>query len=125
MENFSQVESDILNKIKKVSDRNSLDLVKTEIFGKKGIITELFKKIGGLDQSQKKEYASKLNFLKTKVTEVLEKKLANFSLSKSKPAPYHGQSALPWITLPHPSLFCGQDCANWENAFYHCRSRFS
>ena len=33
MENFSQVESNILNKIKKVTDRNSLDLVKTEIFG--------------------------------------------------------------------------------------------
>ena len=31
MENFSQVESNILNKIKKVSDRNSLDLVKTEM----------------------------------------------------------------------------------------------
>ena len=65
MENFNQIESDILNKIKNVSDRNTLDSVKTEIFGKKGIITELFKKIGGLDQSQRKEYASKLNDLKT------------------------------------------------------------
>ena len=55
MENFKQVESDILNKIRNVKDRNSFDLFKTEIFGKKGIITELFKKIGSLDQSQKKE----------------------------------------------------------------------
>ena len=36
MENFSQVESNILNRIKNISDRNSLDLVKTEIFGKNG-----------------------------------------------------------------------------------------
>ena len=79
MENFSQIEVNILNKIKKVSDRNSLDLAKIEIFGKKGIITELFKKIGSLDQSQKKEYASKLNFLKTKITEILEKKLVDFN----------------------------------------------
>ena len=71
MENFSQIEVNILNKIKKVSNRNSLDLTKIEIFGKKGIITELFKKIGSLDQTQKKEYASKLNFLKTKVTELI------------------------------------------------------
>ena len=78
MENFSQVESNILNKIKNISDRNSLDLVKTEIFGKKGIITELFKNIGSLDQGQKKEYALKLNDLKTKVTEILEKKLVDF-----------------------------------------------
>ena len=42
MENFNQIESDILNKIKNVSDRNSYDRVKTEIFGKKGIITGAF-----------------------------------------------------------------------------------
>ena len=65
MENLNQIESDILNKIENVSDRSSYDTTKTEILGKKGIITELFKKIGGLDQSQRKEYASKLNDLKT------------------------------------------------------------
>ena len=78
MENINQIESDILNKIKNVSDRNSYERIKTEIFGKKGIITELFKKIGSLDQDQRKEYASKLNSLKTKVTEILEKKTYQF-----------------------------------------------
>jgi len=74
MENFSQIESDILSKIKNVSDRSSYETIKTEIFGKRGIITGLFNKIGSLDQSKRKEYASKLNSLKTKVTEILEKK---------------------------------------------------
>ena len=55
MENISRIESDILNKIKNVSDRSTYESVKTEIFGKKGIITELFKKIGNLDPNQKKE----------------------------------------------------------------------
>ena len=36
MENFNQIESNILNKIKNVNDRNSLDSVKTEIFWQKG-----------------------------------------------------------------------------------------
>ena len=75
MENFSQIESDIFNKIKNINDRSSYDSIKTEIFGKKGIITELFKKIGSLDQVQRKKYASQLNSLKIKVTEILEKKL--------------------------------------------------
>jgi len=82
MENFNQIESDILNKIKNANDRSSYESIKTEIFGKKGIITELFKKIGSLDQSQRKEYASKLNSLKTKVTEILETKLADFDQSE-------------------------------------------
>ena len=59
MENFNQTESNILKKINTIIDRNSFDSVKSEIFGKKGIITELFKKIGSLDQGQRKEYASK------------------------------------------------------------------
>ena len=78
MENFNQIESDILNKIKKINDRSSYETIKTEIFGKKGIITELFKKIGSLDQGQRKEYASNLNSLKTKITEIFETKLADF-----------------------------------------------
>ena len=43
MENLNKIESDILNKIKNAEDRNACDAIKTEIFGKKGIITELFK----------------------------------------------------------------------------------
>ena len=82
MENFNQIETNILNKIRNVNDRKSFESVKTEIFGKKGIITELFKKIGSLDQSQRKEYASKLNNLKTKVTEILEKKIVDFDQSE-------------------------------------------
>ena len=78
MENFNQIESDILNKINNISDRSSYEATKTEIFGKKGIITELFKKIGNLDQNEKKEFASKLNFLKIKITKILDKKLENF-----------------------------------------------
>ena len=35
MENLNKIESEILNKIKNITDRSSLDLVKTEIFGKK------------------------------------------------------------------------------------------
>ena len=78
MENFNQIESEILNKIKNSTDRSILDNTKTEIFGKKGIITELFKKIGNLNQNEKKEYASKLNLLKIKATEELEKKFSDF-----------------------------------------------
>ena len=42
MENFNQIESDILNKIKNIKDRSSYESVKSEIFGKKGIFTENF-----------------------------------------------------------------------------------
>ena len=105
MENFIQIESDILNKIKNVSDRSSYESVKTEIFGKKGIITELFKKIGSLDQDQRKEYASKLNSLKTKVTEILEKKLTNFDQSEINKKLNNEKID---VTLPGRTYFAGK-----------------
>ena len=61
MENINKIESDILAKIKIVKDRSSYEKIKIEIFGKKGIITELFKKISSLEQGQRKEYASKVS----------------------------------------------------------------
>ena len=105
MENFNQIKSYILNKIKNVNDRDSFDSVKTEIFGKKGIITELFKKIESLDQSQRKEYASKLNDLKTKVTEILEKKLTDFDQSEINKKLKNEKID---ITLPGRTYFAGK-----------------
>ena len=105
MENFNKIESDILSKIKNISNRNSYDTIKTEIFGKKGIITELFKKIGSLDQNQRKEYASKLNSLKTKVTEILEKKLADFDQSEINKKLNNEKID---VTLPGRTYFAGK-----------------
>jgi len=105
MENFDQIESDIQNRIKNVSNRSSLESIKTEIFGKKGVITELFKKIGSLDQNQRKEYASKLNDLKTKVTEILEKKLVDFDQSEINKKLKNEKID---ITLPGRTYFTGK-----------------
>ena len=105
MENFNQIESDILNKIKKINDRSSYESIKSEIFGKKGIITELFKKIGSLNQSQRKEYASKLNSLKTKVTEILEKKLTDFDQSEINKKLKNEKVD---VTLPGRTFFSGK-----------------
>ena len=80
MEKFDQIETDILNKLKNTVERNSLDVIKTEVFGKKGVLTNLFKKIGGLEQNQKKEYASELNNLKQKISAAIEKKYIEVTL---------------------------------------------
>ena len=53
---FNYIESYILDKIKNVNDRKSYDTTKSEIFGKKGIFTELFGEIGNIDKDQGKDY---------------------------------------------------------------------
>ena len=51
MKKLNQIESEILYKIETAQDRNDYEIIKSEIFGKKGVITELFIKIGSLDQN--------------------------------------------------------------------------
>ena len=61
MENFNKIESDILNKVEEAKDRVSIDSIKIEVFGKKGVITALFKKIGSLENNKQKDNDSKHN----------------------------------------------------------------
>ena len=105
MKNLNQIESEVLEKIKNIKDHNAYNLIKTEIFGKKGIITELFKKIGSLDQSERKEYASKLNTLKTKITEILEKKITDFDQSEINKKL---KNEIVDVTLPGRTYFAGK-----------------
>ena len=105
MENLNQIESEILKKIGNAKDRNAYETIKSEIFGKKGIITDLFKKIGNLDQDQRKDYASKLNSLKLKVTEILEKKLTDFDQIEINKRLKNEKID---ITLPGRTFFAGK-----------------
>ena len=72
---------------------------------KKAVLTELFKKIGSLDQNQRKEYASNLNSLKTKVTEILEKKLNDFDQSEINKKLKNEKVD---VTLPGRTYFSGK-----------------
>ncbi len=45
MENFNQIEKDILDRINKIKDRSTYEITKTEIFGKKAEISRIFKKL--------------------------------------------------------------------------------
>ena len=83
---------------------------KTEIFGKKGIITELFKKIGSLDQSERKEYASKLNSLKNKSNRNSRKKnLLDFDQSEINKKLKNEKID---ITLPGRTYFSGKNSSS-------------
>jgi len=105
MKNLNQIESELLNKIENTKNRNTYDIIKSEIFGKKGIITELFKKIGSLDQNERREYASKLNSLKSKLTEILEKKLTDFDQSEINKKLKNEKID---VTLPGRTYFAGK-----------------
>ena len=64
----------IILKLEKIKDTKELYSIKSDIFGKKGFLTEEFKKLGGLSPDERKKIASELNKTKDELTNLLNSK---------------------------------------------------
>ena len=59
--------------------KEDLQILKTEFFGKNGLISAQFKKMGSLNENEK-NFAKDLNNLKDFVTEKIENKFKNLKI---------------------------------------------
>jgi len=66
MENFDQIESDILNKIKNVSNRNFSIQLKLKFLVKKGLLQSFLKKLEAWIKVREKNMLQNLMILKQK-----------------------------------------------------------
>ena len=74
MSDLENINSSFKTKILAIESKDELQNLKTEYFGKNGKITIQFKKIGSLNEDEKKEFASSLNKLKENLSKQIEKK---------------------------------------------------
>ena len=74
MSELDKINSIFDAKIDSVKSKDELQNLKTEFFGKKGQITNQFKRLGTLDESNRKEFASRLNKIKDNLTNQIELK---------------------------------------------------
>lgn len=97
---------ELINKLKKeledITDLTSLNNIKAEYLGKKGLITEFSKKIGTLSIEEKKEYGKKLNEVKKSATELIDIKKVELenTLLNAKLANENIDISLPATSLP-------------------------
>jgi phenylalanyl-tRNA synthetase alpha chain len=61
-------------KIKQAGDLKTLESVRIEIFGKKGVLAAQFAKMKEVPNEEKKEFAKNLNIMKAKLTELFDAK---------------------------------------------------
>jgi phenylalanyl-tRNA synthetase alpha chain len=64
MSEIKKIKEEYFLKLNEVLDQNKLNEIKTELFGKNGIISTKFKKLGSIAEDRRKEFASELNYLK-------------------------------------------------------------
>ena len=77
MSEIKKIKEEYLLKLDKALDQNKLNEIKTELFGKNGIISNKFKQLGSIGEDKRKEFASELNFLKNELQELISKKNEN------------------------------------------------
>ena len=74
MSDLDQINTSFNEKINSINSKDELQNLKTEFFGKNGLITSQFKNLASLSVNEKKEFASKLNKLKNIISEQIDKK---------------------------------------------------
>ncbi len=78
MSEIKQIQLNFEEKFRDISSKEDLQILKTEFFGKNGLISTQFKKMGSLNENEKKFFAKDLNNLKDFVTEKIENKFKEF-----------------------------------------------
>ena len=74
MSDFEKLKDTLKNKLSEAKTSEEVDIVKTEIFGKNGLINSEFKKLGSLSPEEKKKLASQINNTKQELTELFNDK---------------------------------------------------
>ena len=74
MSDLNYIKKEFEEKFVKINSKNDLQNLKSEYFGKNGIVSSEFKKMGSLDENLRKDFAKKLNLLKDDLTNLIENK---------------------------------------------------
>ena len=88
------------------SNLSEINQIKSELFGKNGLISTQFKKIGTIAESEKKKFASDLNIIKDELQSLINSKIneiENAEINKKL------EKERIDITLPERSFVRGKD----------------
>ena len=78
MSELNNILSSFESKFASIKNKDDLQNLKSEFFGKNGSISLQFKKMGSLNPEERKNFARELNTIKDQLTSKIEKKFKDF-----------------------------------------------
>ena len=75
MSDIKKIKDEYLNKLDNDLNIESVNQIKTQLFGKNGQISNFFKTLGSLPTDDRKKFASELNSIKDELQEKINSKL--------------------------------------------------
>jgi len=75
MSDLKKIKDEFLSKLKKKLALSEINQIKSELFGKNGLVSLQFKKIGSIAESERKQFASDLNIIKDELQDTINSKI--------------------------------------------------
>ena len=75
MSDLKKIKDEFLLRLKKNLNLSEINQIKSELFGKNGLISSQFKKIGTISESERKKFASDLNSIKDEFQDLINSKI--------------------------------------------------
>ena len=75
MSDLKKIKDDFLSKLKERLNLSEINKIKSDLFGKNGLISSQFKKIGTIAESERKQFASDLNIIKDELQDLINSKI--------------------------------------------------
>ena len=75
MSDLKKIKDEFLSKLEEKLDLSEINEIKSKLFGKSGLISSQFKKIGSIAESERKKFASDLNTVKDELQNLIDSKI--------------------------------------------------
>ena len=75
MSDLKKIRDEFTSKLKNKVDLTDLNKIKSDLFGKNGLVSAQFKKIGTKEVSERKKFASDLNVIKNELQDLINMKI--------------------------------------------------
>ena len=75
MSDLKKIKDEFLSKLKQRLNLSEINQIKSDLFGKNGLVSTQFKKIGTIAESERKQFASDLNIIKDELQNLINSKI--------------------------------------------------
>ena len=75
MSDLKKIRDEFILKLKSKLDLSEINQIKSDLFGKNGLISSQFKKIGSIAESERKKFAHDLNIIKNELQDLINLKV--------------------------------------------------
>ena len=82
MSDIKKIKDEYLDKLSGELKLENVNQIKTELFGKNGLISNSFKELGSMQSEDRKKFASDLNFIKDKLQEKINSKIQEIEINE-------------------------------------------